>query len=228
VQTSFANIIDHTLLKPNATDPQILQLCTEAKEYRFASVCINPCFVPLAARALQGTDVKVCTVIGFPLGASTTEAKLFEAKDAVANGADELDYVVNLSDVLCGRYDLVRREMERLVQLRSEVGKPLVIKIILETCYLNETQIVEVCKLAKETGLDFVKTSTGFGTAGATAEHVRIMRETVGTDVGVKASGGIRSYEDCAAMIGAGANRIGASASVAIVTGAKTADSSGY
>jgi deoxyribose-phosphate aldolase len=177
---------------------------------------------------LQGTDVKVCTVIGFPLGASTTEAKLFEAKDAVANGADELDYVVNLSDVLCGRYDLVRREMERLVQLRSEVGKPLVIKIILETCYLNETQIVEVCKLAKETGLDFVKTSTGFGTAGATAEHVRIMRETVGTDVGVKASGGIRSYEDCAAMIGAGANRIGASASVAIVTGAKTADSSGY
>lgn len=218
MQTGLANKIDHTLLKPNVTASQIHQLCAEAKEYRFASVCINPCYVSLAHELLRETDVKVCTVIGFPLGSSTTETKILEAKEAIQNGADELDYVVNLNDIANGRFDSVKREMQQFVHLRTASNKPIVVKMILETCYLTNQQIIEVCKLAKETGLDFVKTSTGFGSGGATVEHVRIMRETVGTGVGVKASGGIRSYDDCMAMINAGANRIGASASVAIVT----------
>ncbi len=228
MQSSISSIIDHTLLKPNINDSQIKQLCEEARQYKFASVCINPCYVSTAAEALQDTDVKVCTVIGFPLGATTTEVKIFEAKQAVENGAAEIDYVVNISDVLNGRYGMVKGEMQQFVQFRSQSNRPVMIKIILETCYLTNKHIIEVCKLAKETGLDFVKTSTGFGTDGATVEHIRIMRETVGPELGVKASGGIRSYEDCIAMVEAGASRIGASASVAIVSGATNEQTGAY
>lgn len=217
-QEKLAKLIDHTLLKPNTLDEQVETLCAEAKEYGFASVCINPSFIPLAKSRLAGSTVKVCTVIGFPLGANTTRTKLFEAQDALAMGADELDYVVNISDVLNDRYDLVRTEMEQFSQLKQG-SNPVTIKIILETCYLNEEQIVKLCQMARETGLDFVKTSTGFGSGGATVEHVALMRSTVGQELGVKASGGIRSYQDARKMIEAGASRIGASASVAIVKG---------
>jgi len=215
----LAKLIDHTLLKPNVLDRQVEQLCREAREFGFASVCINPCYIPLAKHALAGTAVKVCTVIGFPLGANTTGTKIFEAREALSMGADELDYVVNVSDVLNGRYDAVRAEMLEFARLKHE-HPGLVVKIILETCYLSDEQIVHLCRLAKETGLDFVKTSTGFGSGGATAEHVALMRATVGPDLGVKASGGIRSFADACKMVEAGASRLGASASVAIVSGA--------
>jgi len=215
----LAKLIDHTLLKPNVLDHQVEQLCREAKEFGFASVCINPCYIPLAKRALAGTAVKVCTVIGFPLGANTTGTKIFEAREALGMGADELDYVVNVSDVLNGRFEAVRAEMLEFARLKQEhLG--LLVKIILETCYLSEEQIAHLCRLAKECGLDFVKTSTGFGSGGATAEHVALMRATVGPDLGVKASGGIRSFADASKMVEAGASRLGASASVAIVSGA--------
>lgn len=215
---TVASVIDHTLLKPNVTKEQIIRLCEEAKQYGFASVCVNPCYVRLAADQLKGASPKVCTAIGFPLGATTTAAKLAEAEEAVRNGADELDYVINISDALNGCYDAIRAEMEAFVQFKRKTASAPVIKCILETCYLEDEQIVRICQLAKETGVDYVKTSTGFGTGGATVHHVRLMRETVGPDVGVKASGGIRTYQDCQAMLQAGASRIGASASVAIVT----------
>lgn len=211
-------MIDHTVLKSNTTEEQIHKLCAEAKEFGFASVCINPCYVPIAVNLLKDSSVKVCTVIGFPLGANTTATKIFEAKDAIQMGADELDYVVNVSDVLNNRFDLVKKEMEEFVQLRSAVSKPVIIKIILETCYLTNEQIINICQLSRETGLDFVKTSTGFGTGGATATHVQLMRQTVGPKVGVKASGGIRNYQDAITMVEAGANRIGASSGIAIVS----------
>ncbi|CAA7600851.1 deoxyribose-phosphate aldolase [Acididesulfobacillus acetoxydans] len=216
----IARMMDHTLLKPNALDQQIEVLCAQAKEYHFASVCINPTFIKMARKLLSGTDIKVCVVIGFPLGANTTPTKIFEAKDALASGADELDYVVNISDVLNGRFEEVQAEMSQFAQLKEENSKCL-IKIILETCYLNEDQITKLCVMAKSAGLDFVKTSTGFGSGGATMEHVALMRHAVGQALGVKASGGIRTYEDAAKMVEAGASRIGASASVAIVDGAR-------
>lgn len=219
MDNKLAKMIDHTILKPTATAEQIKKLCSEAKEYGFASVCINPCYVPLAADILKETQVKVCTVIGFPLGAGTTRTKIFEAQDAVENGAIELDYVVNVGDVLDGRYELVRQEMREFVELKKKYAFDLVIKIILETCYLSEEQIVKVCEFARETGIDFVKTSTGFGTGGATIEHVRLMRETVGPELGVKASGGVRDRQTADAMVQAGANRIGTSSGIEIVSG---------
>jgi deoxyribose-phosphate aldolase len=225
---ALAKLIDHTLLKPNVLDQQVIRLCEEAKEYEFASVCINPCFVSLASKLLTDSPVKVCTVIGFPLGANTVETKIAEARQAVQNGADELDYVLNISDVLNGRWDAVKNEMEKFVELRSGTEKPLLIKVILETCYLSDEQIAEACKQARETGLDFVKTSTGFGSGGAKIEHIGLMRETVGPNLGVKASGGIRTYADAKAMVDAGANRIGASASIAIVTNAQNGKKSDY
>jgi deoxyribose-phosphate aldolase len=215
--SAIAKMIDHTVLKANTTDQQIEQLCEEAVKYGFASVCINPGFIPLAVQLLKGSQVKVCTVIGFPLGANTSDTKLFEAENALRLGARELDYVINVSHVLNGRMDLVEQEMKLFAGLRSDNPSAEVIKVILETCYLSEEQIVKVCELAKDTGLDFVKTSTGFGPAGALAEHVRLMRRTVGSAVAVKASGGIRTYEDAAAMIEAGAARIGTSAGVEIM-----------
>jgi deoxyribose-phosphate aldolase len=225
---ALAKLIDHTLLKPNVLDQQVIRLCEEAKEYEFASVCINPCFVSLASKLLTDSPVKVCTVIGFPLGANTVETKIAEARQAVQNGADELDYVLNISDVLNGHWDAVKNEMEKFVELRSGTEKPLLIKVILETCYLSDEQIAEACKRARETGLDFVKTSTGFGSGGAKIEHITLMRETVGPNLGVKASGGIRTYADAKAMVDAGASRIGASASIAIVTNTQNGKKSDY
>lgn len=218
MKKKIAHLIDHTILTSTATYAQIVRLCAEADKYGFASVCVNPCNIALVKDTLRNSKVKVCTVIGFPLGSSTTETKIFEAYDAIRSGANELDYVLNVGDVLNDKYNLVKKEMKCFVELRAKQTEPVIVKVILETCYLNTEQIVRVCMLAKETGLDFVKTSTGFGSGGATLEHIKTMREIVGPDLGVKASGGIRTYEDAMAMINAGANRIGTSAGVAIVS----------
>jgi deoxyribose-phosphate aldolase len=211
----LASMIDHTLLKAEATRPQIEKLCAEAAEYRFASVCVNPSWVPLCKQLLQGTPVKVCTVIGFPLGSTGTAAKAAEARAAVADGADELDMVINIGRLLDGDGDYVAEDV------RGVVGAANVrlVKSIIEICYLSDEQIVAACKLAVRAGAGFVKTSTGFGSGGATVEAVRLMRRTVGPDIGVKASGGIRTRKDALAMVNAGASRIGASAGVAIVEG---------
>lgn len=215
--SDLAKKIDHTILKADATDQQIRQLCAEAVEYGFAAVCINPWFVPLAAELLRDSEVKVCTVIGFPLGANTVETKIFEAQNALEKGAVELDYVLNIGAVHSGRMDLIEQEMRQFAGLRAKGCPPKAIKVILETCYLTDEQIVRVCELAKQTGLDFVKTSTGFGPASATVGHVRLMRSTVGPGLGVKAAGGIRTYEKAVAMITAGADRIGTSSGVEII-----------
>ncbi|MGA9174921.1 MAG: deoxyribose-phosphate aldolase [Thermoactinomyces sp.] len=211
----LAAMIDHTLLKPEATLEQIRVLCEEAKQYHFASVCVNPYWVKEAAKLLSGTDVKVCTVVGFPLGATTSETKAFETKDAIKNGADEIDMVINIGALKSGDLETVKRDIEAVV--KAAEGK--LVKVILETGLLTDEEIVEASKLAKEAGAHFVKTSTGFGKGGATVEAVQLMRETVGSGLGVKASGGIRDQETAQKMVGAGANRIGASASVAIVSG---------
>lgn len=216
IATDVAAMIDHTLLKPDATRDQIVKLCEEAKQYGFASVCVNPANVSLAASLLKGTPVKVCTVIGFPLGATTPTAKAIETRDAIANGATEVDMVINVGALKSGDYDLVKRDIEAVVEAAR--GKAIV-KVILETALLTDEEKVKACLLAKMAGADFVKTSTGFGPGGATVEDVRLMRKVVGTDMGVKASGGIRNLESARKMIEAGASRIGASASVAIVKG---------
>ncbi len=209
----FNKLFDHTLLKPEATSDQIKKLCAEAKEYDFASVCVNPDFVSLASKELKGSEVKVCTVIGFPLGANKTSVKVMEAKEAVLDGAEEIDMVQNVSWVKEGRYDLVEKEVSAL---KEAVGS-LVLKVILETCLLSKEEIRLSSLACKKGGADFVKTSTGFSKGGASAEDVAIMREAVGPSLGVKASGGIHHYEEVEALVKAGANRIGASASVAIM-----------
>lgn len=209
----FSKLFDHTLLKPEATSEQIKELCAEARQYGFASVCVNPDFVSLAAKELKGSEVKVCTVIGFPLGASKTSIKVAEAKEAIEDGAEEIDVVQNLSWVKEGRYDLLEKEV---AALKEAVGA-LVLKVILETCLLSKEEI-RLCSLAcKKGGADFVKTSTGFSKRGATPEDVAIMAASVGPGLGVKASGGIHHYEEVKALVKAGATRIGASASVAIM-----------
>ncbi|MEW4222308.1 deoxyribose-phosphate aldolase [Rossellomorea marisflavi] len=212
----IANMIDHTLLKPEATKEQIEILCQEAKEYTFASVCVNPTWVSYAHQLLEGTQVKVCTVIGFPLGASTPEVKAFETKDAIANGATEVDMVINIGALKSGDDALVKRDMEAVVA--ASKGKALS-KVIIETCLLTDEEKVKACKLAVEAGADYVKTSTGFSTGGATVADITLMRETVGPDIGVKASGGVRSLEDAQNMIEAGATRLGASSGVKIMQG---------
>lgn len=207
--------IDHTLLKQDATQAQVLTLCDEAITYDFMSVCINPGFVALAAEKLKGTGVDVCTVIGFPLGASTTATKVFETQDAIAHGATEIDMVLNVSDMKDKNYDVIQNE----ITLIKEATGNHILKVILETCLLTKEEIVKACELAVAGGADFVKTSTGFSTGGATIEDIKIMRDTVGPKIGVKASGGIRSREDFDAMVAAGATRIGASAGIAIMQG---------
>jgi len=209
-------MIDHTLLKPEATKDQIVKLCEEAVEFGFASVCINPTYVSLAADLLRNTPVKVCTVVGFPLGASTPLVKAVEARDAIAAGAREIDMVINIGALKSGDDDLVGRDIRAVVEAAR--GRALV-KVILETALLTDDQKVKACLIAKAEGADFVKTSTGFGPGGATVEDVRLMRKVVGKEMGVKASGGIRNLESARKMIEAGASRIGASASVAIVKG---------
>lgn len=208
---------DHTLLAANATRSEVEQLCKEAKEYDFMSVCVNPYFVPLAKKELAGSDVKVCTVIGFPLGQMSTKAKVFEANDAVKMGADEVDMVINVSALKDQDYDYVRNEIHEIKKACE--GKLL--KVILECCYLSKEEIKKASELAKEAGADFVKTSTGFGKGGAKAEDVKIMRETVGSNMGVKAAGGIHTLADFKAMVDAGANRIGCSHSIQIMEESK-------
>ena len=204
---------DHTLLKPDATSAGIEKLCAEAKQYQFASVCVNPDFVALAAKLLKDSGVAVCTVIGFPLGANVPEIKALEAKRAVLDGATEVDMVINVSKAKDGDFDYVEKEI-RLI--KESIGN-ILLKVILETCLLTDEEIVKACIASKNAGADYVKTSTGFSKGGATVHAVKLMRETVGQDLGVKASGGIHTKEETLAMIEAGASRIGASASVAIM-----------
>ena len=212
---SMAAMIDHTLLKPDASEAQIAKLCAEARENGFASVCVNPGYVAQCAEALSGCAVKVCTVIGFPLGATTSAAKAFEADDAVKNGAGEVDMVVNVGKIKSGAWDYVEADIRAVVD--AVKGRALV-KVIIETCLLTDEEKVRVCQAAKAAGADFVKTSTGFSTGGAKVEDIALMRSTVGPDMGVKASGGIHNTQEALAMIEAGATRIGASSGIAIVT----------
>jgi len=217
-EMSLAKYIDHTILKPEASEEEIKKLCKEAKEYGFASVCVNPYYVSLAAQELKDSDVKVCTVIGFPLGATTREVKAFETNQVIERGAQEVDMVINIGALKSKKYDEVKADIEAVVNAAN--GRALV-KVIIETCLLTEEEKVQICTIAKNAGADFVKTSTGFSTAGATAKDVALMRETVGKEMGVKASGGIRDYKTAKEMIEAGANRLGMSASIAVVEAEK-------
>ncbi len=214
---TIASMIDHTLLKPEATPAQVERLCAEAAEYHFASVCVNPVYIPLAARLLKGTGVKVCCVVGFPLGAIAPEQKAAEAASCAAMGAEELDMVIHVGAAKAGDWALVQRDIEGVV--KAAVGHT--VKVIIETCLLTDEEKVKACEAAKAAGAHFVKTSTGFSTGGATTHDIALMRKTVGLEMGVKASGGIRDYETAMAMIEAGANRIGASAGIAIVAAAE-------
>ncbi len=206
-------MIDHTLLKADARKDQIVTLCNEAKEYDFASVCVNSGWVSLCKELLEGSDVKVCTVVGFPLGAMSTAAKAFEAKQAVADGADEIDMVLNIGALKDGNDELVQKDIEAVVEAVS--GK--CIKVILETCLLNKDEIVRACKLCMNAKADFVKTSTGFSTSGATVEDVKLMKDTVKDQCKVKAAGGVRTFADMEAMIAAGADRIGTSKGIQLL-----------
>ncbi len=218
---NYARMIDHTLLKPDATPDQVAQLCFEAKKYGFASVCINPSWVPLSAQLLQGTPVKVCTVIGFPLGATAPEVKAFEAQNAIKQGAQEIDMVINIGALKARDHELVARDIRGVVKASHELGA--IVKVIIETALLNDEEKTIACLISKEAGADFVKTSTGFASGGATVHDVALMRKAVGPEMGVKASGGVRTYEDAENMVKAGATRIGASAGVKIIQG-PTAD----
>lgn len=210
---SLARSIDHTILKADATKDQVIKICNEALEYKFASVCINPSWVKLASEVLKGSDVKVCTVIGFPLGATSTNAKKFETEQAIKDGATEIDMVINIGRLKDRDLDYVLDDIKAVVDACQ--NKALT-KIIIETCLLTDEEKVIACKIAKKAGADFVKTSTGFSSGGATKEDIKLMRDTVGQQMGVKASGGIRTLKDALTMIENGATRIGASASIAI------------
>lgn len=216
LKSKVAGMIDHTLLKQDATEDAIKKLCQEAIDNKFCSVCINPSYVPLCSELLKGSSVKVCTVIGFPLGATTTGSKVFEADEAIKNGAQEVDMVVNGGKIKSGDWDYVKNDIAKVVEVAN--GRALV-KVIIETCLLTDEEKVRVCEISKEVGADFVKTSTGFSTGGATVEDIALMRKTVGPDMGVKASGGVRDAEKAKALIKAGATRLGASAGIAIVEG---------
>ncbi len=218
-QADLAAMIDHTLLKPDATHDQIAQLCYEARRYNFASVCVNPVYVPLCADLLKGSPVKVCTVIGFPLGASAPEVKVYETQVALQNGASEIDMVINVGALKARDLEMVARDIRGVVLAAH--SKDALVKVIIETALLTEEEKILACLIAKEAGADYVKTSTGFSGGGATVEDVALMRRVVGPGMGVKASGGIRTREDAENMVEAGATRIGASAGVKIVQAAK-------
>lgn len=209
--------IDHTLLKPEATKEQITKLCQEARQYDFASVCVNTCYVPLAKQLLAGSDVKVCCVVGFPLGAMDTVSKAFEAKTAVENGAQEVDMVINIGALKDKDYDYVSKDIAAVV----EASKPAIVKVIIEACLLTDEEKVEACKCSMNAKAEFVKTSTGFSTHGATPEDVALMKKTVGNICKVKAAGGVRSYDDAMKMIEAGADRLGCSAGIKVMEEAK-------
>lgn len=210
---TLASMIDHTMLKPAATSGQIRQICKEALEYGFASVCINPCFVEFAANELKGSDIKVCTVVGFPLGTNSTETKAYEAEKAVKDGAREVDMVINVGALKEGNLKYCENDIAQVVK----ASKGVLVKVIIETCLLTDDEKVNACLLSKKAGAGFVKTSTGFASGGATVGDVYLMRKTVGTAMGVKASGGIRNLQDALAMIEAGATRLGASSGIAII-----------
>ncbi|MFW2500984.1 deoxyribose-phosphate aldolase [Clostridium diolis] len=214
----IAKYIDHTILKPEATVEDVKKLCKEAKEYNFASVCVNGCYAKLVSTELMGTDVKTCVVVGFPLGAMTKEAKAFETNQAIENGATEIDMVINVGALKDKNYSLLKEDIEAVVNAAK--GKALV-KVIIETCLLSDEEKVKACEIAKEAKADFVKTSTGFSNGGANKEDIALMRKTVGPDLGVKASGGVRDFKTAMDMINAGASRIGASASISIVSESK-------
>ena len=211
----LAKMIDHTILKANATQSDIEKLCEEAKEYNFANVCVNPYWVHLASDLLKNSTVKVCTVIGFPLGATSSESKASETEIAILQGADEVDMVINVGAMKNNQTDIVEKDILAVVNSARKTGKTqnknITVKVILETCYLTKDEIKNACLCAKNAGADFVKTSTGFGTGGATVEDVKLMKETVGSSMEVKASGGIRDYETAIKMIEAGATRLGTS-----------------
>lgn len=207
-------LIDHTALKPNTNKESILKLIAEAKIYDFASVCVNPCWVALAHQELKNTDVKVCTVIGFPLGANTTEVKVFETKDAIEKGAQEIDMVINIAMLKDKEYDYVENEIHQIVEAAKDKA---IVKVIIETCLLTDEEKIKACELSQKAGADFVKTSTGFSTGGATVHDIALMRKTVGAEMGVKASGGVHTHEEALAMVEAGATRIGASAGVKLL-----------
>lgn len=218
----LAKMIDHTILKADATQSDIEKLCDEAKKYNFASVCVNPYWVPLASDLLKNSTVKVCTVIGFPLGATSSESKAYETEIAILQGADEVDMVINVGAMKNNKTDIVENDILSVVNSARKTGKTqnknIIVKVILETCYLTKDEIKNACLCAKNAGADFVKTSTGFGTGGATVEDVALMKETVGETMQVKASGGIRDYETAIKMIEAGATRLGTSSGIAICT----------
>lgn len=210
---SVNKLIDHTLLKAFATDADIQKICDEAKQYNFKSVCVNPANIEYAKKALEGSEVLVCTVIGFPLGANTIEVKVFETKDAILKGADEIDMVINVGKAKQHDYDYIEKEISEVV--KASEGKT--VKVIIETCYLTDEEKKEVCIRATNAKATFVKTSTGFGTGGATPEDVKLMKASISDDMFVKASGGVRNYDDLKMMVEAGASRIGASSGVAIM-----------
>jgi deoxyribose-phosphate aldolase len=216
----LAQIIDHTQLKPEATPAQIRELCAEAQDHGFGAVCINPSYVPLAVKSLQGSDVEVCTVIGFPLGATTTSAKVCEAEIALAQGATELDMVLPIGHLKTGDHAVVENDIRAVAALCH--AHDALLKVIIEAFLLTDDEKIAACTLAQRAGADFVKTSTGFAGGGATVEDVKLMRETVGPEMGVKAAGGIHTYDEAIAMIEAGATRIGASQGITIIQGART------
>lgn len=216
---NIASMIDHTLLKPEATDKMIENLCNEAIENGFAAVCVNPFYVKKAKELLEGTDVKVATVVGFPLGANVKEVKAFETKRAIEDGAEEIDMVINIGALKSKDYVTVKEDIRAVVEA---AGDKAIVKVIIETCLLTDEEKVKACELAKEAGAHYVKTSTGFSKSGATVEDVKLMKETVGENMKVKASGGIRDYKTAKAMVDAGASRIGASSSIKIIEEAKT------
>lgn len=215
IDPAVAALIDHTILKPDATRADVVKVCREARQYSFASVCVNPYWVPLVYSELAGSPVKVCTVVGFPLGATSTESKVAETVTALRGGAQEIDMVINVGALRSGDLETVKTDIREVVKVAHDAGA--IVKTILETALLDDNQKVVACSLAKLAGADFVKTSTGFGPSGATAHDIALMRQAVGPEMGVKASGGIRSLEDLKKMAAAGASRIGASASVKIV-----------
>ena len=223
----IAKMIDHTLLKPDATSAQIEKLCTEARQHGFASVCVNPTHVHACAEMLgSGTTPKVCTVIGFPLGASASSVKSYETKIAIEDGAEEIDMVINIGALKDGSTDLVKTDIQGVVDTAH--AENALVKVIIETCLLTDAEKETACKLAKEAGADFVKTSTGFAGGGATVADIALMRRVVGAEMGVKASGGVRTFEDAQAMIAAGATRLGASAGVKIIQGIEDDGKGGY
>lgn len=210
----LAGLIDHTILKPEASIDEVKKVCIEALKYEFASVCINPCYVKYTADILKGSSVKVCTVIGFPLGANTTKVKAFEALNAIEDGAEEIDMVINIGALKNKDYEYVYNDIKAVVDTAADNA---LVKVIIETCLLTNDEKVMACNLSKDAGADFVKTSTGFSSGGATSYDIKLMRETVGDKMGVKASGGVRTYTDAKKMIESGASRIGASSSIKII-----------